>query len=169
MLWISLAVLGLISGLLAYLFARRAKIDEGVDSFYREHGLVGESNPPGEVRDHLAHVRPHCWRGRITLAGHTVDFHWWTWQVRLAGASPTTHRYVAASFAPGILSSAAIDAARTAANEHRDGFFEWNYGTPRQFEELPGGHSVITWMVLDRADVLGGVIEWMRKNLTIRD
>jgi hypothetical protein len=156
------------------LFWRRKKIEEGVDAFYKENGLVFTAGVPPVIVEALGEGNWTRYCGQITTAdGKTVPFDWiisFTTSTTVSNNTPqTTLNYFLTVLFPAhtvddkfkTLVKTQMEAPKTARE-----FVALNTKRPIRAEELPDGSFLVVWPSLDRADIYSDRLAFLRNNVT---
>lgn len=156
---------------IVYLFWRRRRITRELVAFYEQNQIAREPHPPKAVEALLGNARWICYKCELKQAdGSSFPIHWWTGSRFQpgAGSQPGSLYCFLAVSAPAGKLLVAYEKARKAMKRPRSFREKLYYFVALDTEtpiraELPVEDTIlIVWPTLERADVQGRRMQWLR-------
>ena len=162
-----------IAVMIGLLFLQRKKIESALDVFYRKNNLFSTADTPLSVRQALGDGNWSALKGSLPAGEKSVPFYWLESSTRstlVVNNVPQTslNCFLAIAFPPQSVGADFIEKAlewRETPGNVKD-FFVLNTDKPQRAERLADGSFLMTWQVLNRADVYQKKIDWLRENVT---
>jgi hypothetical protein len=171
--YISVGILFLIVGVIVYLFIRRQKIEDGISEFYQKNQFYEVKEIPENIKTAIGKGNWVYFKSSLVIDHIPFEFYWLicsvsstTWS---GSALQTTVNYILNIAFPSStisreLKKKALQLQKSESNAKN--FFIFNTDNPTKVEELKDGTLLITWNVLNRADIFQKKMDWLEENLS---
>lgn len=164
----------LIGVIIVALFWRRKKIEDGVDKFYADNGLVFEPGVPAAITETLGDGNWSRHKGTLKFVdGPQVTFDWiinFTTSTTVSNNVPQTtlHYFLTVLFAPNTIGEEfkTLVKGQMAEPKTAKEFVALNTRRPIRAEETADGSFLVVWPALDRADIYQERLNFLRGNVT---
>ncbi|MBX7169965.1 MAG: hypothetical protein K1X72_03335 [Pyrinomonadaceae bacterium] len=171
--YIGCAGLVLILLFIVLLFVRRKKIEKGVEEFYKKNQFFGVKELPESISQAIGNGNWIYLKSSLVVEHKPFEFYWLESSTTSTtfvnnSAQTTINCFLTIAFPPNTVSFEFMQKAeKLKETEARKlDFFSLNTDKPYRVEKLNDGSFIISWQVLNRADIFQKKIDWLQQNLT---
>jgi len=158
---------------IVFLFIRRRKIENELAVFYKKSQLYGVKEIPDSIRKAIGAGKWFYFKGSLVIEHKPYEFYWLehliTSLTMVNNVSQTAVSYtLTVVFPPNTVSQTFINKALE-LNETSLSLKDLvvlNTDKPIRVEKLTDGSFLMTWNVLNRADVYQQKLDWLEANLS---